>query len=57
MAEIQSLHDLKRNLIDHVMVFQNYSLDDSSFNHAESNTGFMCQNIREKSKPIMDLTL
>lgn len=28
------------------MVFQNYSLDDSSFNHAESNTGFMCQNIR-----------
>nr|WP_283746656.1 non-ribosomal peptide synthetase [Bacillus cereus] len=46
LAEIQSLHDLKRNLIDHVMVFQNYSLDDSSFNHAESNTGFMCQNIR-----------
>ncbi|PEU19965.1 non-ribosomal peptide synthetase, partial [Bacillus wiedmannii] len=45
LAEIQSLHGFNRSLIDHVMVFQNYSLDDSTFDHAENDQGFVCQSI------------
>ncbi|WP_139487924.1 non-ribosomal peptide synthase/polyketide synthase [Brevibacillus dissolubilis] len=45
LSEVQSLSELKRDLIDHVMVFENYAIDDSLTEQTESNLGFVLEEV------------
>ncbi|AIQ12433.1 non-ribosomal peptide synthetase [Paenibacillus durus] len=50
LSEIQSLSSLKRDLIDHVMVFENYGADESLAQHGESNLGFVVEEVHSQEQ-------
>ncbi|WP_259418057.1 non-ribosomal peptide synthetase [Bacillus toyonensis] len=46
LSDIQSLSDLKRDLIDHVMIFENYALDERLLQEEESKSSFVFKDIK-----------
>ena len=49
LSEVQSLTKLKRDLIDHVMVFENYSMNESNQAH-KMDTGFVFKSLEGKEQ-------
>ncbi|MGO4964300.1 MULTISPECIES: bacitracin non-ribosomal peptide synthetase BacC [Bacillus] len=45
LAEVQALSSLKKDLIDHILVFENYETDEQDFEESQMKTGFKVNEI------------
>ncbi|MFC8148507.1 bacitracin non-ribosomal peptide synthetase BacC [Bacillus paralicheniformis] len=45
LAEVQALSSLKKDLIDHILVFENYEADEQDFEESQMKTGFKVNEI------------
>ncbi|MCP1426503.1 bacitracin synthase 3 [Paenibacillus xylanexedens] len=50
LAEIASLSSLKRDLIDHIMVFENYSVDSSLVEQGANDIGFVIEDVHSQEQ-------
>ncbi|MEC1453457.1 amino acid adenylation domain-containing protein, partial [Bacillus haynesii] len=57
LSEIQELSELKRELITHVMAFQNYAFDDELFRSQSGETGFELGGVHGKERTNYDFNL
>lgn len=48
LSEIQELSEMKRELITHVMAFQNYAFDEELFRSQSGETGFELEGVHGK---------
>ncbi|MCY8681224.1 non-ribosomal peptide synthetase, partial [Bacillus haynesii] len=57
LSEIQELSELKRELITHVMAFQNYAFDEELFRSQSGETGFELGGVHGKERTNYDFNL
>ncbi|MGX5439995.1 amino acid adenylation domain-containing protein [Bacillus thuringiensis] len=57
LSDIQSLSELKRDLIDHVMIFENYALDERMLEQEESEIGFVFKDIKGNEQTNYGFTI
>ncbi|MGX5439997.1 non-ribosomal peptide synthase/polyketide synthase [Bacillus thuringiensis] len=57
LSDIQSLSDLKRDLIDHLMIFENYALDERLLQQEESKIGFVFKDIKGNEQTNYGFTI
>ncbi|PIK32720.1 non-ribosomal peptide synthetase, partial [Bacillus siamensis] len=46
LSDVQSLSELKRDLIDHVIIFENYALDEQALDQGENELGFVFHELK-----------
>ncbi|WP_367387265.1 amino acid adenylation domain-containing protein [Bacillus vallismortis] len=57
LSDVQSLSELKRDLIDHVMIFENYALDDKALDQGENELGFVFHELKGNEATNYGLTV
>ncbi|WP_275667432.1 non-ribosomal peptide synthetase [Bacillus swezeyi] len=57
LSEIQELSELKRELISHVMVFQNYAFDQQMFSRQTGKLGFELEGVHGKERTNYDFNM
>ncbi|MEC1022070.1 bacitracin non-ribosomal peptide synthetase BacA [Bacillus paralicheniformis] len=57
LSEIQDLSEMKRELITHVMAFQNYAFDEELFRSQSGETGFELEGVHGKERTNYDFNL
>ncbi|MEB3130340.1 bacitracin non-ribosomal peptide synthetase BacA [Bacillus paralicheniformis] len=57
LSEIQELSEMKRELITHVMAFQNYAFDEELFRSQSGETGFELEGVHGKERTNYDFNL
>ncbi|MFP3636687.1 amino acid adenylation domain-containing protein [Bacillus sp. SIMBA_033] len=57
LSDVQSLSELKRDLIDHVMIFENYALDDKALDQGENDLGFVFHELKGNEATNYGLTV
>ncbi len=57
LAEVQALSNLKSNLIDHILVFENYAIDEKGLEEKESGLGFEVVSVIDEERSNYSLSL
>ncbi|WP_235843092.1 condensation domain-containing protein, partial [Metabacillus fastidiosus] len=57
LSDVQSLSELKRDLIDHVMVFENYALDERALDQEKNELGFVFNDLNGNEATNYGLTV
>ncbi len=57
LSEIQELSEMKRELITHVMAFQNYAFDEELFRSQSGESGFELEGVHGKERTNYDFNL
>ncbi|PIK30789.1 non-ribosomal peptide synthetase, partial [Bacillus siamensis] len=57
LSDVQSLSELKRDLIDHVIIFENYALDEQALDQGENELGFVFHELKGNEATNYGLTV